>query len=48
MPYFAGYAIWNYFNMPFFLAGPDFVTEQIDLWTNTDGMLPYPRERPGL
>lgn len=35
--YFAGYAIWNYFNTPFFLAGEGFVTEEIEPWTDEDG-----------
>lgn len=37
--YFAGYAIWNYFNTPFFLAEPGVMTEEIDPWQDSDHKL---------
>lgn len=30
--YFGGYALWNYLNLPFFLASPDLEVREIDPW----------------
>lgn len=32
LAYFAGYAIWNYFTVPFSLAGPGFVLDELSPW----------------
>ena len=32
LAYFAGIAMWTYLNMPFLLAAPEMVTEQLDDW----------------
>lgn len=31
--YFAGYALWNYMSLPFLLARPGFVLDEIEPWT---------------
>jgi hypothetical protein len=31
--YFAGYALWNYMSLPFLLAGPGFVVDEIEPWS---------------
>jgi hypothetical protein len=34
--YFAGYALWNYMTLPFLLARPGFVLDEIEQWTEGD------------
>jgi hypothetical protein len=34
--YFAGYALWNYFNAPFLLQRPGFETAELDPWKEGD------------
>jgi hypothetical protein len=35
--YFAGYALWNYFNLPFLAARPDIDAQEIDRWHEGPG-----------
>lgn len=35
--YFGGYALWNYFNMPFLAAQPDVDAQEIDPWHEAPG-----------
>jgi hypothetical protein len=35
--YFAGYALWTYFNLPFLAAHPDIDVEEIDPWEEEPG-----------
>jgi len=34
--YFIGFALWNYMSVPFLFAGPGFVVDEIEPWTEDD------------